>query len=92
MFSGFIEVESVAAKIMAAPRPMKKTMSFRDGNEPEKLEGTGSWDAIEWTKTEVYSSLFVCFYLLFSLLQIINFVSFFNAIFALFDFSLFRGM
>ncbi|KAJ7974958.1 Phosphatidylinositol-3-phosphatase myotubularin-1 [Quillaja saponaria] len=32
-----------------------RSMSLRDTSELEKMEGTGSWDAIEWTKIEPVS-------------------------------------
>ncbi|KAJ7970528.1 Phosphatidylinositol-3-phosphatase myotubularin-1 [Quillaja saponaria] len=40
---------------MAASRPRSRSMSLGDNYESEKMEGTGSWDAIEWTKIEPVS-------------------------------------
>ncbi|KAL5800413.1 hypothetical protein ACOSQ4_033297 [Xanthoceras sorbifolium] len=38
---------------MAAPKPRSgRSTSLRDSTDSEKLEGTGSWDALEWTKIE----------------------------------------
>ncbi|KAK1571929.1 hypothetical protein Q3G72_025043 [Acer saccharum] len=38
---------------MAAPKPRSgRSTSLRDSMDSEKLEGTGSWDALEWTKIE----------------------------------------
>ncbi|KAK3228421.1 hypothetical protein Dsin_000302 [Dipteronia sinensis] len=38
---------------MAAPKPRSgRSTSLRDSIDSEKLEGTGSWDALEWTKVE----------------------------------------
>lgn len=42
---------------MAMPRN-RRTTSLRDsdsrlGGDSDKIEGTGSWDAIEWTKIDV---------------------------------------
>ncbi|KAI9157576.1 hypothetical protein LWI28_024611 [Acer negundo] len=38
---------------MAAPKPRSgRSTSLRDSIDSEKLEGTGSWDALEWTKIE----------------------------------------
>ncbi|KAL2562662.1 hypothetical protein AAZX31_20G175900 [Glycine max] len=36
-----------------------RTTSLRDASDSSKLEGTGSWDAIEWTKIEPPISRFV---------------------------------
>ncbi|RDX99710.1 Phosphatidylinositol-3-phosphatase myotubularin-1, partial [Mucuna pruriens] len=32
-----------------------RTTSLRDASESSKMEGTGSWDALEWTKIEPIS-------------------------------------
>uniref|UniRef100_A0A2P2L1P7 Uncharacterized protein n=1 Tax=Rhizophora mucronata TaxID=61149 RepID=A0A2P2L1P7_RHIMU len=38
---------------MAAPRPHRSTSYRGSSPEPEKLEGTGSWDdALDWLKLE----------------------------------------
>ncbi|XP_010543597.1 PREDICTED: phosphatidylinositol-3-phosphatase myotubularin-1-like isoform X2 [Tarenaya hassleriana] len=41
---------------MTAPRPPSgRSRSLQDSSESEKMEGTGSWDALEWTKIEPVS-------------------------------------
>ncbi|KAK4480403.1 hypothetical protein RD792_013475 [Penstemon davidsonii] len=41
---------------MAMPRTRTgRTTSLRDSGESEKIEGAGSWDAIEWTKVDAVS-------------------------------------
>ncbi|XP_010552937.1 PREDICTED: phosphatidylinositol-3-phosphatase myotubularin-1-like isoform X2 [Tarenaya hassleriana] len=41
---------------MTAPRPPSgRSRSLRDSSESDKMEGTGSWDALEWTKIEPVS-------------------------------------
>ncbi|XP_054786260.1 phosphatidylinositol-3-phosphatase myotubularin-1-like isoform X2 [Prosopis cineraria] len=46
---------------MASPTPgSSRSASFRDDDsDTAKLEGTGSWDAIEWTKIEEYGVVLV---------------------------------
>ncbi|KAI4352628.1 hypothetical protein L6164_006862 [Bauhinia variegata] len=41
---------------MAAPKPRSgRSTSLRDASESAKMEGTGSWNALEWTKIEPIS-------------------------------------
>ncbi|KAK9283122.1 hypothetical protein L1049_011353 [Liquidambar formosana] len=41
---------------MAAPKPRSgRSTSLRDTSESERMEGAGSWDALEWTKIEPVS-------------------------------------